>query len=268
MGLMLPLSLLCLLFWPHFALCTEKPGEVPEQAKIVEHLEGQLDLSREFQNQHGETVQLKDLFIDSRPLILAPVYYECPRLCTLTQEGLVKSLNQLKLDIADDYKVVSLSFNHEEQASLAAQRAEKYHALMKDPKASAEGGWDFLVGNKENIREIMQEIGFSFQKDGDEYIHAAMLLVLTPQGKISRYLYGIDYPSKDMRLALVEAAKGKIGNTLDQVLLYCFRFDPTKGKYTLVVWNVTRVICGAGVLLLFGLLILLRIKEKRKDKPT
>ncbi len=250
------------------SLATEQPAQVPEQAKIVEHLEQQLELSRTFQNQRGESVELKQLFVPGRPLILAPVYYECPRLCTLTQEGLVKSLNELDLKIGEDYKVVSLSFNHLEQAELAAERAKKYHELMKDPAASANGGWDFLVGDEKNIREIMQEIGFSFEKDGGEYIHAAMLLVLTPEGKISRYLYGIDYPSKDMRLALVEAAKGKIGNTLDQVLLYCFRFDPTKGKYTLAVWNVTRLICGAGVLLLFGLLILFRIKEKRKDKPT
>ncbi len=249
------------------AYATEKPGDVPSEAAILERLDEQIDLSLSFTNQHGAKVQLKDLFIDGRPLVIAPVYYECPRLCTLTQEGVVKSLNGLELKISDDFKVVSVSFDYEEPASLASERSKKYYDLLEDGEGGKNGGWDFLVGDKENISKLMGEIGFSFKEDQGEYIHAAILVVLTPEGKISRYLYGINYPSKDMRLALVEAAKGKIGNTLDRVFLYCFRFDPTKGKYTLAVWNVTRAFCSAGVLVLFGLLIRFRLKEKSKDIP-
>lgn len=251
--------------FPNKLKATERPADVPQQAAIVEHLDTTIDLSLEFTRQDGKKIRLSELFIDQRPLILAPVYYECPRLCTLTQEGIVKALSGVDLRLGTDYKVVSLSFNHRESSELAAKRRTRYASLLKENGISEDGdGWDFLVGSEENIRELMKEIGFSFEKDQGEFIHAAMFLVLTPEGKISRYFYGVNYPAHEIRFALVDAARGKIGNTLDQVMLFCFRFDPSKGKYTLAVWNLTRAFCLSGLAVLVIFLIRMRLQEKRR----
>ena len=248
------------------ALAIERPDVVPEQAQIQEHLDRKIDLSLQFTDHQGSTRSLGSLFLENRPLILAPVYFECPRLCKLSQAGLAKTLNELDLAIGSDYKVVSYSFDHQEPAELAADRSEKYHALIKNSSAAANGGWDFLVGGQAPIESLSKEIGFSFKEDRGEFVHAAMFVVLTPDGRISRYFYGIDFPVKNLRLALVEAAEGKIGNTLDKVFLYCFRFDPSKGKYTLAIWNITRIICGTLCILLLGFLISLRLRERRLRK--
>ena len=264
--LLASLLLACGILLPSESLATERPQDVPEQANIVERLDTLLDLNLRFRDQHGNVRSLSSLFINERPLILAPVYFECPRLCKLTQASLARSLNAIELEIGREYKVVSFSFDPEEPAELAAKRAEKYHALLKNSSGAKNGGWDFLVGEKSQTEALTKALGFSFFEDRGEYIHAAMFVVLTPDGRISRYFYGVDFPPKNLRLALVEAARGKIGNTYDKVFLYCFRFDPTKGKYTLAIWNITRVICATLFLLLVGFLISLRLREGRLRK--
>ncbi len=254
---------LCLfvsLFSPmNAARATTKPELVPEQAGIDQHLDAQLDLSANFTSAGGTTKPLGEYLIPGRPTIIVPVYFECPRLCGYTMNGVVKLLDELDFELGKDYKVLSISIDPKETALQAAERASEFRAKLKNPERG--NGWDFLVGQPDAVRSIMSQLGFKFAADGKEFSHAAGIMVLTPNGKISRYFFGIEYPSTEARYTLVEASQGRIGGIIDHVFLYCFRFDPTKGKYSILVWNVTRAVCIAFTVLLAGMLILLRMKE-------
>jgi len=253
------LLLACSLFFSTSAFATTKPDLVPEQAGIDQHLDAQLDLSIPFTSSENQTKPLRDFLIPNRPTIIVPVYYGCPRLCGYTMNGITKLLNELDFQLGKDYKVVAISFDSDETPKQANERAAEFRAKLKHPENGA--GWEFLVGNEESVRSIMSQLGFKFVRDGDEFSHAAGMMVLTPNGKISRYFFGIDYPATEARYTLVEASQGRIGGIIDHVFLYCFRFDPTKGKYSLVVWNLTRAVCMIFVVALAGVLISLRMKE-------
>jgi len=245
------------------AFATEKPDQVPNEANIIEHLNEKVDTDLLFTNQEGVSKPLKDFFLDDKPVIIAPVYFECPRLCTLTQQGMVDVLNKLKLEMGNDFKMLSVSFNHKEKPEQASDKFKVYSKLLAE-QHTAKGGWDFLIGDEASVIKLMQQIGFSYKEDKGEFIHSAGFIILTPKGKISRYFYGIQFEANALRFALVEAVAGKIGNSFDKVLLYCFRFDPTKGKYSLAIWNITRVVCIAFVIFLASSLIYLRMKESKE----
>lgn len=246
-----------------FAL--KDPLEVPREAGIDEHLNAQIDLDIPFVGQDGKQVSLRELMTNNRPVILTPVYYGCPRLCTLVLNGMQELVNNLNLRLGHDYSVVSVSFNYHENSELAQKKAASYYESLKVPK-DGEQYWHFLTGSQANVNQLMQQIGFRYKEDGDQFLHAAVIIVLTPQGKISRYLYGVQYRPADAKLALIEASEGKVGSTLEKFLLFCFHFDPTLGKYTLAIMRVTQVVCFVLVAALILVLGSLRVKELRRKK--
>lgn len=248
------------LFISQAAFATEKPELIPSETEIAEALGETVDLSLRFQDDSGRDVSLRELFPTDRPAILVPMYFGCPRLCKLTSAGIASLINKLDLAIGPDYDVIAVSFDHTETPKLANERAQVYRAMLNSGKSSED--WHFLTGTEENVKAVMSRIGFRFKRDGDEFSHTTILVVLSPTGVISRYFYGIDFPEKDVRFALVEAAAGRIGTTVDKILLYCFRFDPTKGKYTLIAINVMNIACLSFLSILVVGLVTLKIREK------
>ena len=239
------------------------PLDLTEYTDITEHLNTFVDTSLEFTNQDGEKKPLKDFFIPNRPTIITPVYFNCPNLCTFTLNGTLKMLNEIKLKLGDDFNVMSISIDPTEGPELSLVKANNYYKEMTKPERG-KAGWLFMTGQAENVTKLMNQLGFSYQKDGPDYIHTAAIMVLTPKGKISRYFYGVEYKPKDVKFSLVEASKGKIGSTLDKVLLNCFTFDPTLGKYTPQIWKITRIFCIGFSILVAVLIIVLKLKERKE----
>lgn len=246
------------------ASATERPELVPEQGGVVEQLETHVDLTLKFTDENGNSAPLSAYLLDKRPLVIAPVYYTCPRLCTLTLDGLTNTLNQVELELGSDYRVLSVSFDPEDGVKQAQERSEKYQALYRNPD-QARVGWRFLHGGQAEISALMRQLGFQYIEDSGEFIHSSAFMVLAPDGKISRYFYGFDNNGEDVRFALIEAAKGRIGHTVDRILLYCFRFDPTKGRYTLAIWRVVQVLSVLTLVIVASALIMLRVVEKRSQ---
>jgi protein SCO1/2 len=229
---------------------------------IDQRLDEQVPLDLSFHDEAGRTVPLREYFRD-KPVILALVYYECPMLCTQVLNGLLRSLQNVPLDVGKQFNVVTVSFNPREKPGLAANKKRVYVGLYGRPGASE--GWHFLTGDESAIQGLSRAVGFryAYDSESDQFAHASGIMVLTPQGKISRYFYGIDYPSRDLRLSLVEASANKIGSPVDQVLLYCYRYDPTTGKYGLVIANVLRL--GAlATTLAVGTFLLVMFRRERQ----
>jgi protein SCO1/2 len=231
---------------------------------IDQNLNGQLPLEDTFHDEAGRTVRLGQYF-RQKPVVLALVYYECPMLCDMVLNGLTHSMEQISLQIGQDFDVVTVSFNPHETWQLAASKKANY--VEKYQRQGAAQGWHFLTGEEANIKQLADAAGFHYKYDPitKQYAHASGILVITPEGKISRYFYGIEYKPKDLRLGLVEASKNKIGNFADQVLLFCFHYDPINGKYGLVIANVTRVVASASVLALGALIFTLLRKERQAN---
>lgn len=220
-----------------------------ENVRFDQNLDARLPLDLPFVDETGRTVRLGDYF-GERPVILALVYYECPMLCTQVLNGLVSALGVLDFDAGRDFDVVALSFDPGESAALASAKKDAYMARYGRP--GTEGGWHFLTGAEADIRQVTDAVGFEYAYDPaiDQYAHAAGITLLTPDGRVSRYFFGIEYAPRDLRLGLVETAEGRIGSVVDQVLLFCYHYDPTTGKYGLLTMNLVR---GAGVLFLLAL---------------
>ena len=231
---------------------------------IDQNLNGQIPLEDSFHDEAGRTVRLGQYF-RQKPVVLALVYYECPMLCDMVLNGLTHSMEQISLQIGQDFDVVTVSFNPHETWQLAASKKANY--IEKYQRQGAAQGWHFLTGEEPNIKQLAEAAGFHYKYDPitKQYAHASGIMVITPEGKISRYFYGIEYKPKDLRLGLVEASKNKIGNFADQVLLFCFHYDPVNGKYGLVIANVTRVVASASVLALGALIFTLLRKERQAN---
>ncbi|HTS08256.1 MAG TPA: SCO family protein [Candidatus Eisenbacteria bacterium] len=223
---------------------------------IEQHLDGQVPADLAFVDDTGRPVKLGDYF-GKKPLILNLVYYTCPMLCGEALAGLSASMKMIKFDVGNEFDVVTVSFNPKETPQLAAQKKAEYLKRYGRPNAAA--GWHFLTGPPESINALTKAVGFQYQYDEkkDQYAHATAIMVLTPQGRISRYFYGVDFPPKDLRMGLVEASSGKIGNAIDQVLLYCYHYDPVAGKYGAVVSNMLKIGGGLTILLIGGLILIL-----------
>ena len=193
-----------------------------------------------FVDETGKNVTVGEYF-GKRPVVLALVYYECPQLCTLVLNGLVGSLETINFDAGNQFDVVAVSFDAGETPSLAKAKKDLY--LKRYGRPSTGGGFHFLTGREESIKRLTDAIGFRYQYDAsiDQFAHPAAITILTPQGHVSRYLYGIEYAPRDLRLALVEAADGKIGSIADQALLFCFHYDPVTGKYGFAVMSLVRL---------------------------
>ena len=232
---------------------------------IDEKLGNKVETNIFFFDKDGNKVLFEELFVDGLPVVLSPVYFSCPRVCTFTTDGVLETLNGLEsLSLGKDFKLVSFSFNPEDKPELAKEKAERYETSLIENHVPNKN-WYFLTGDSTNINKLTDEIGFKFKKDGEEYAHPTALIVLTPDAGISRYLYGIEHNPKDLRLALVEASDGNIGNSrlLNKVLLFCYQFDPDGKKYALQALNVVK---AGGVLTLFllsGFLAYFWIREKK-----
>jgi protein SCO1/2 len=216
-----------------------------------------LDLA--FRDADGTRVRLGEL-VDGRPVILSLVYYECPMLCDLTLSGLAQSLKALELSAGVDFDVVTLSFDPGEGPAAAAAARRRY--LPRYGRAEASGGWHFLTGDEDEIRRLADAVGFRYvyEAERDEYAHAAGIVMLTPQGVVSRYFFGTDHPAKDLRLGLVESGEGAIGSAVDQFLLYCFHYDPVLGRYSAATMNLVR---AGGVVTLLALVTFILVMLRR-----
>jgi protein SCO1/2 len=217
------------------------PGAPPlEQVEISPRLGEQLPLDQSFVDSSGEQIQLRGCFAE-RPVILHLVYYECPMLCRLSADGLLKSLSTLSLELGKDFSIITLSFDPREGPELSA-RARKL-AVTRCGKEPVERGWQFLTGDEASIKAVTEAVGFryAFDESTGQFAHASGVFVLTPSGEISRYLSGIEYSPRDLRLALVEASDNKIGTFTDQVLMLCYMYDPIVGKYGFAIMTLVRV---------------------------
>ena len=232
-----------------------------ENVGIEQHLNAQVPPDLAFVDDAGHPVKLGDYF-GKKPLILNLVYYNCTMLCGEALAGLTGAMKMVKFDVGNEFDVVTVSFNPQETPEIAAAKKKDYVKRYGRPDAAS--GWHFLTGSAESINALTRAVGFQYQYDAtrNQYAHATAIMVLTPQGRISRYFYGVDFPPKDLRMGLVEASQGKIGNPVDQVLLYCYHYDPATGKYGAVVSNMLRLGGGLTILLLGGLLFILFRLEK------
>ncbi len=232
-----------------------------ENVGIEQHLDGQVPPDLSFIDDTGRTVQLGDYF-GKKPLILNLVYYNCTMLCGEALAGLTGAMKMVKFDVGKEFEVVTVSFNPQETPEIAAAKKKDYLARYGRPGATP--GWHFLTGPPESINALTKAVGFQYQYDPNikQYAHATAIMVLTPEGRISRYFYGVDFPPKDLRMGLVEASEGKIGNAVDQVLLYCYHYDPATGKYGAIVSNILRLGAGVTIVFLGALLLILFRLEK------
>jgi protein SCO1/2 len=226
---------------------------------IDQRLRNSLPLDATLRDEEGREVQLGEYF-GEQPVILALVYYECPMLCTLELNGVLKAIRVLPLALGKDYQIVTVSFDPGETPELAQRKKEEYLAQYRHP--GAEQGWHFLTGDAESIRRLTDAAGFQYTYDPatDLFSHASALMVVTPEGKLSRYFYGIEYSPRDLRLGLVEASRNQIGSFVDQVLLFCFHYDPVQGKYSLVILNTLR---AAGVVTVLAIVAFLWVMLRR-----
>jgi len=223
---------------------------------IEQKLDGQVPPDLAFVDDSGRPVKLGDYF-GKKPLILNLVYYNCTMLCGEVLAGLSGAMRLVKFDVGNQFDVVTVSFDPRETPAMAAAKKADYVKRYGRPGAAA--GWHFLTGSPESINALTKAVGFQYQYDAarNQYAHATAIMVLTPQGRISRYFYGVDFAPKDLRMGLVEASQDKIGNPIDQVLLYCYHYDPVTGKYGAVVSNMLKVGGGLTILLLGGMLLIL-----------
>jgi protein SCO1/2 len=227
-----------------------------ENVGIEQHLDSQVPSDLVFRDDAGKSVKLGDYF-GHKPLILNLVYYNCTMLCGEALAGLSSAMRLVKFDVGNEFDVVTVSFDPRETPGMAAAKKKDY--VARYGRVNAAAGWHFLTGQPDAINALTKVVGFQYQYDEktNQYAHATAIMVLTPQGRISRYFYGVDFPPKDLRMGLVEASQGKIGNAIDAVLLYCYHYNPESGKYGAMVGNILRLAAGVTILLLASLLFIL-----------
>jgi protein SCO1 len=214
--------------------------ELLNQVGVDQKLNDDIPLNLMFRDEHGKPVELAQFF-GSKPVILTLVYYNCPMLCTQVLNGLDRSLETLPMEIGKDFNVVTVSIDPTDRPVAAEAKQAMYAGMYQ--RAGAQYGWHFLTGDEPQIKQLANAVGFRYAYDPDskQYAHASAIMLLTPSGKISRYFYGVSYPERDLRLGLVEASQGKIGTAADQILLFCYHYDPHTGKYGLLISRVLQL---------------------------
>lgn len=246
-------------------------ADVPEALQDVgvdEHFDAEVPLDLEFKDEDGRTVRLGDYFKPDRPVILTLNYYRCPMLCGLQLNGFLQGLKDLSWMPGDEFEIVTISIDPLETPALATEKKKNYMAQLK--REGAGEGWHFLTGGEPNIRAVAETVGFRYAYDEEtaQYAHAAALMVLTPEGRIARYLYGIEYPGATLKLALLEAGEGEIGSPFEQLMLYCFHYDSTDRQYTPVAMNIMRVGGGLTVFILATAIGAMWLREARSRKKS
>jgi protein SCO1/2 len=234
---------------------------------IDQKLNEQLPLDLEFKNESGENVKLGDYF-GKKPVVLSLVYYQCPMLCNQVLNGMVTSFKVMAFQPGQEFEVVTVSFDPREAPPLAAAKKNTYVNYLPEAKrAGAARGWHFLTGDEKNIKGLTDAVGFRYHFDEatNQFAHASAIYVTTPQGKLARYFYGIEYAPRDLRLGLIEAADNKIGSPMDQLMLYCFHYDPATGKYGAVVMNLMQLGGGLTLIAMAAMFIVLHRRVKARD---
>jgi protein SCO1/2 len=246
-------------------LTVEQRFDPAREIGFDQRLGAQVPLDLAFRDESGRTLRLSELF-GERPVVIALVYYECPMLCTLVLNGMVRTFRALALDLGGDYEVVTVSIDPSETPELAAQKKAQYLETFAggEPSASAAAGWHFLTGDQASIDALARAIGFRYAYDAQsgEYAHASGFVVATPQGQLSRYLFGVEYITRDLRLALVEASRGRVGNLIDQVLLLCYHYDPATGRYGFAIVSAVRAAGILTVALIVGFVVRSLLRER------
>ena len=248
-----------------FAESSATAPKLPGEVKAVQKLDAQIPMDLILRDETGRVVRLKELF-RGKPVILNFMYYRCPMLCSMAMEGVSSSLTELKFTVGRDFDVITVSIDPRDTPKEAAEKKEKY--VKRYGRFEADAGWHFLTGHESAIKALTSAVGFYFAYDieQDQFAHPTMLAVLTPQGRVSRYLYGFDYKGRDLRLALVEASSNKIGSPTDQLLLMCYHYDPTTGKYTRSTMNAIRAGSFATVASIAGFIFISLRRERRGEK--
>tara|TARA_B100000029_G_scaffold505920_1_gene587641 strand:- start:141482 stop:142378 length:897 start_codon:yes stop_codon:yes gene_type:complete len=238
--------------------------EILKNVGVEQNIGNLLPLGQNFYNEKGELVKLSSFF-NNKPVILSMVYYDCPMLCTEILNGLNRSLAPLKFTIGDEFEVISVSFDPTENYELAAEKKALY--TQRYNRSGAQKGWHFLTAEAPAIDKLAKTVGFNYVYDEStgEFVHGSAIMVITPTGKVSHYFFGIEYPSEDIRLALVESSEDKLGNIFDQVMLYCFNYDPEQGRYGIVIMNTIRV-AGLFTLLAMGSFMIIMFKRDRRKR--
>ena len=261
---------------PNSPLYGARPGSGPvssglpkalKNVGIDQRLGEQIPLDAIFKDEQGHDVRLSQFF-KGKPVVLSLVYYTCPMLCNQVLNGMLGSLRQVSFNIGEEFEVVTVSFDPRDTPELAAAKKSTYIKAYNRP--GAEASWHFLTGDEANIKRLTDAVGFRYVWDEQtkQFGHASGIMVLTPEGKLARYFYGIEYPARDLRLGLVEASQNKIGTPVDVLMLYCYHYDPATGKYGAIVMNIMRLAGGVTLFLIVGLLLVLRKRSGRAARPA
>lgn len=267
------LRLLPLLLLLNTGLALGQPASmrppVLKDVGIDQLLNNQVPPDLTFLDETGKTVRLGDYF-GSKPIVLTLVYYDCPQLCNQVLNGLVGTLKTLPMEPNRDFIALTVSFDPKETPALAAAKRKEYLDQLRKPQVA--DGWHFLTGEESQIVSLTRSVGFRYVWDPvtNQYAHASGIMVLTPEGRVSRYFYGIEYAPRDLRFGLLDASAGKIGSLADQIILYCYQYDPTRGTYSLVLMRVLRIFAGMTLLSIVGLIFFLwrQSKKRAKGGPT
>ena len=257
-------SFAVLLGWTFNAKAQDYAPEptVLDSVGVDQKLGEQIPLSLVFRDEAGDGIALGRLF-NGRPVIVVPAYYECPMLCTQILNGLLSGLRPLNLNVGEAFDIVTVSFDPGEGPELAAAKKAAYVSGYDRP--TGEAGWRFLTGDQASISALMDAMGYRYAHDPetDEYVHASAIMILTPDGKLARYLFGVEFAPRDLKLGLLEASQNRIGSPVDAVLLYCFQYNPLTGKYSLAIYRLVRIAGGIMVAGLVAFLIVMLRREKR-----
>jgi protein SCO1/2 len=251
---------------PAFSQVNRDQPDALEDLGIDEHLGDYIPLDAKFVTSEGDTIRIGDLLEEDKPVLLNPLYYECPMLCGLVLDGVFNVLEEVNWKPGKDFIVISFSIDPDEDTEVAARSKEKY---LGDRDSTMNAGWYFLTGSKEEINKVTQATGFQYKEveETGEYAHSAAIMLLSPDGKITRYLYGISYDEFNVRNALYEAADGKIGNTVDKLVMYCYQYDPDSGSYVPVAINIMKL-GGLATLIILGIFLAVLWLRERRKKPT
>jgi protein SCO1/2 len=239
-----------------------RPGSILEKVGFDQKLDAQVPLDLAFRDESGRTVRLGDYF-QKRPVILTLVYYNCPLLCTQVLNGLGRGIKPLALGVGKDFEIVTVSINPEETPELAARKKAAY--LARYDRDGAEHGWHFLTGRQPEIEALARAVGFRYiyNPQSKLYTHAAGLVIVTPQGRAARYLFGVEFAPRDLQFGLMEASAGRIGSPIQQLVLLCYDYNAATGKYTLAIVRIIRVLGSATALALAIFLIVMFRRERR-----
>jgi protein SCO1 len=230
-------------------------------------LNAQMPLDTTFTDETGKSVQLRQYFHQQKPVVLAFVYYGCPMLCTQLEQGVVGSLRMLSFNPGRDYDVVFVSFDEHDTPEMALTK--KNTALDHFRRKETAAGWHFLLGSKQSITTVTNAANFHFNFDtkNNLFAHASGIMLLTPDGRISRYFYGVEFPGRDLRLGLVDASQGKIGTPVDKMLLFCFQYDPSTARYSATILGIMRLLAVATVAGLLAMIFIFRKRDRRAERP-